>query len=265
MATDNESPDKDLDKIRAANEEKKKKLTEEHGALYSNMSTGNELPPEIESLFLDNILSFENAFQHAKQVQLYDYLGNPPYRKLEELNEDDLADELERITQILDEHQVNLTTICEIHDRELYRFITEDLFLEEIDDMHVPGMFTNFIYEDFHPNHEYDIRENSYDFIGSYLDKENDHYKHLLSSEAEKADWHLHFRQAFSSFQLHSFSIVELNFDTEKAELQFECDFDAKIEGSVESLHFSGVGILSLLYQWNYWCIDSVKFPKNLS
>jgi len=265
MVTDNESPKENLDKLRAANEEKKKKLTEEHGAIYSSMSTGNELPPEIESQFLDHILSFENAYQHAKQVQLYDYLGNPPYRKLEELKEDDLADELERINQIMDDHLVNLSTICEVSDRELYRFITEELFFKEIDDIHIPGMFTNFIYEEFHPNHEYDIREHFQDFIRLYLDKKNDFYKHLLSSEAEKADWHLHFRQAFSSFKVNSFSIVDLNFNTEKAEVKFECDFDAKIEGTGESLHFSGIGKLILLYQWDYWCVDSVKFPNNIT
>jgi len=265
MVTDNEIPNENLDKIRAANEEKKKKLTEEHGAYYSSMSTDNELAPEIESLFLDHVMSFENAFQHAKQVQLYDYIGNPPYRKLEELKEDDFADELNRITQIMVDHLVRLTTICDVPELELYRFITEELFFEEIDDMHVPGMFTNFIYEEFHPNHEYDIREHSYDFIRSYLDKENDFYKHLLTSEAEKADCHIHFRQAFSSFELNSFTIVELNYDTDKAEVQFECDFIGKVEGSVDSLHFSGVGILNLLYQWDYWSIDYVKLPKNIS
>jgi len=265
MVTDNESPSENLDKIRAANEEKKKKLTEEHGAYYSNMSTENELPPEIESLFLDNIMTFENAFQNANRIQLYDYLENPPYRKLEELKEAEIVGELERISQILDKYQVNLSTIYDVPERELYRFITEELFLEEIDDVHIPGMFSNFIYEEFHPNHENDIREYSYDFIRSYLNKEDDTYTELMTSEAEKADWHLHFRQAFSSFQLHSFSIIELNFDTEKAELQFECDFDAKIEGSVQSLHFLGVGRLNFLFQWDFWRLDSVELPKNIS
>ncbi|MFA6581639.1 MAG: hypothetical protein WCS79_07525 [Paludibacter sp.] len=265
METDNEAYKKNNDKLRAANEEKKKKITEEFGAFYSNMSSENELPPEIESLFLDNVMAFENAFQDVKLVQLYDYLGNPPFRKLEVLKEDDLADELIRITQILDDHQVCLDTICEVPDRELYRFITEELFLKELEDIHIPGMFTNFIYEDFYPNHEHDIREHSTDFLRLYLDKDSSFYTRFLTSEAEKADWHIHFREAFSSFQLNRFNIAELNFDTDKAKVLFECDFAGKVEGSVESLYFSGTGEFNLLYQWDYWCIDSIRLPKILS
>jgi len=264
MATDNEIHNEDLDKLREANEEKKKKISEKFGATFSDMSTNNELPPEIESLFLDNIMAFENGFENAERIKLYDYLGNPPYRKLEELNENDIAEELKRITRIMDEHELCLNTICEVPERELYSFITEELFLEEIDDMRIPGMFTHFTYEEFHPNHAYDIRHHSEDFIHSYLNKADDFYSHLLSAEAEKADWHIHFREAFNSFQLNSFSIIGLNFDTEKANVQFACDFDGEIEGSEESLHFLGAGEMNLLYQWDYWCIDSVKLPKNL-
>ena len=39
-----------------------------------------------------------------------------------------------------------------------YRFITEELFEHEMDDVHVKGMFTHFTYEEFHPNHDYDLR-----------------------------------------------------------------------------------------------------------
>lgn len=264
MKTNNEAQNEDPDKLRAANEEKKKKISEKYGATFSGTTTPNELPPEIESLFLDNIMAFENAFEKAERKKLYDFLGNPPYRKLEELGENDIAGELNRITQIMDKHELCLDTICEVPDRELYRFITEELFLEEINDMHIPGMFTNFIYEEFHPNHDYDIRHHAHDFFSSYLDKENDFYLNFLSRKAKKTDWHIHFREAFSSFQLNSFSITAVVFDTKKARVQFECDFDGKIEGSGESLHFLGAGEMHLLYQWDYWCIDSVKLPKNL-
>lgn len=260
MVHDNDATHGKLNRIREENEEKKKKLIEEQGAYFSNMS--NELPPEIESEFLNNIMAFENAYQTTKRIVLYDFLDKPSYRRVEDLMDDEIADELNRLVGLMNEQQVCLETLCDVDDRELYRFITEELFLEEIDDMHIPGMNSTYIYEEFHPNHEYDIRNHSFDFINSYLDKENDFYLYVMTSESQKADWHLHFRQSFSSFQLNAFSITELEFDDEKATVLFECDILGKVEGSMESLHFVGKGELNLLYQWDYWGIDSVELPS---
>lgn len=264
MAPDNETQNDKLDRLRKENEEKKKGITEKYGACFSDMSTSPDLPPELESLFLNNIMAFEDAYSSSNRIPLYDFLEKPSYRKVEDLPDEELTEELNRLTGLLNRHQIALDTICDVAERELYRFITEELFLEEIDDMRIPEMNTRFIYEEFHPNHEYDIRKHTNDFIRSYLDKENDYYTHFLTSEAEKADWHLHFRQAFSSFQLNSLSVGELHFDADKANVQIECDIVAEIEESVESIHFLGLGELSLLYQWDYWCIDSIKLPKNL-
>jgi len=38
----------------------------------------------------------------------------------------------------------------------IYKFITEELFDHEMDDIMLPGFVHHFIYEEFHPNHEYD-------------------------------------------------------------------------------------------------------------
>ncbi len=263
MIQNNETPNDKLDQLRRENEEKKKEIAEKYGVISMNNSTEHDLPPEIESLFLNHIMAFEDAYASANPILLYNYVEKPAYRKVEDLTDEELTEELNRLTGLLYEHQIILDTICYVSEREQYRFITEELFFKEIDDMHIQGMDTRFIYEEFHPNHEHDIRQHTHDFINSYLDKENDFYMHFLTSEAEKADWHLHFRQAFSSFQLNSFSISELHFDTDKANVQITCDIVGKIEGSVESLRFSGVGELSLLYQWGFWCVDSLKLPRN--
>jgi len=54
-----------------------------------------------------------------------------------------------------------------------------------------------------------------------------------------------------------------LTFDTEKAVLEFDCDFAGKVEGDAASLHFKGMGEMNLLYQWDYWCIDKINLPKS--
>lgn len=253
--------EEELKKLLQANEEKKKKLTEEFGAHFGEMTDNKGLPPEIESQFLNNIMAFEDAWRNSKQVTLYELLGKPFYVKHEDLTEDGIHDELNRINELLQRHQISLDTLCEVSEGELYRFITEELFQQEVDDMHIPGMITHYTYEEFHPNHEYDIRRHSEDFISSYLNKEDDFYTHLLSGEAEKMDWHIHFRQAFSSFSIVKLEITQVEFDAEKAKVQFYCDFTGDVEGSTESLKFVGNGEVSLILEWDYWCIDTLILP----
>ncbi|MDO9152281.1 MAG: hypothetical protein Q7U47_00965 [Paludibacter sp.] len=260
---DHETPNDKLNRLRKENEEKKKKLIEEHGAFFSDMTNENALPLDIESQFLDNIMAFENAYQSAQRTTLYDFLEKPYFRKVEELTDDEVTEALNSIIKLLNDHQVCLDTICEVDDRELYRFIIEELLFENKDDMHIPGMISHYIYEDFHPNHEYDIQHHSYDFLSSYLDKESDYYTTFMTGEAEKEDWHKHFRQAFSSFNLNNFTISELEFDTEKAKVQFDCDFTGMVEGSPDKFSFVGAGEMELLYMWDFWCVNSLKLPKS--
>ena len=85
-----------------------------------------------------------------------------------------------------------------------------------------------------------------------------------MTGEAENADWHVHFRQAFSSFQINNLSVIELEFDTEQAVVKLDCNFVGKVEGSAESLHFVGTGELRLLFKWDFWCIDMLSLPKSV-
>lgn len=258
---ENANPNKKND-LHRENEELKKKLEEEFGA--ANGWTNPDLPPEMENEFLNHIMAFENAWKDAKRITLYEFLGKPAFRRIDELQPDEISTELERIYSLMLEHQVRLDTICEVSDYELYRFITEELFLEEKDDMRVPGMMSGYIYEEFYPNHEYDLNRHSEEFLNSYLDKTSERYLHYLNSEAEKQQWHTHFRDTFSRFELRKSEIINVSFnlETEMAQVDFECDFTAQVEGSRDVFQFAGKGKINFVYKWDYWTVDSVEFPK---
>jgi hypothetical protein len=260
-----EAPRDKLNRLRTENEVKKKKLEEEFGANYQSNAEERGLSPEIESQFLDHIMAFENAYKDVKRIQLYDFLGKPAYRKPEELNDNEITEELNRLMDLMETKSVCLDTLCEVSDWELYRFITEELFEHEIDDMHIPEMITHFTYEEFHPNHAYDIERYSIDFIKSYLNKTEDDYLHEISIVASDQNWHKDFRDAFSSFNLSKFEIIYLHFDLESAEarVDFECDFTAPVDNSKYTLRFNGKGKLLFVYQWGYWYVDSVEFPPS--
>ena len=124
-------------------------------------------------------------------------------------------------------------------------------------------MINTFTYEEFHPNHEYDLRSSSQEFFESFLDKDSTLYSSLLTKEAEENAWFDHFRKAFSSFKIKVFNILDVKFDDKVAAVQFDIDFFGVIDGSKEKHYYSGNGELKFLYQWDYWYIQELVLPSN--
>jgi hypothetical protein len=140
---------------RILNEKKKEDLREQYGMLLEGHS--EELSPQMEGEWLDYITEFERQFENAKQISVRERIGNPPLKPLAQIPDSDLAPELSRILDVLAEHNIVIDFLHPQDDREMYRFITEELLDEMTDDIHIPGMVSHFIYEEFHPNDEDDI------------------------------------------------------------------------------------------------------------
>lgn len=262
MTNQKNNSDDDLEKLRIENELKKMKLILEHGAIISENSGKVPIDPFIENQFLNNIQAFEESYQNAKPILFYDFIERPDFIAVEAIPDSQISAELEKIMDILNKNGIQLDTLCDVEEREIYRFVTEELFQHEMDNMRIPGMMNCFIYEEFHPNHDYDIRNHSNDGIKSFLNKKTDFYTTFFTKEALEDVWLKHFREAFKSFSLKRFEITHLSFDNEKAFVRFEIDFSGSVEGSVEKQHFSGEGSLELLYQYEYWCIQKIYFPE---
>ncbi len=244
------------------NELKKMKLMMEKGAQFMEPDSGDKIDPFIESEFLKNMEMFEEGIQNAVQISVYDFIQKPDYALVGKIPDSKIGEELTRIMEILNDNGINLDTLCEVDDRELYRFITEELFVQEIDDMRIEGMMTCFTYEEFHPNHEYDIRNTCYDGIESYLRKDGMFMDHSFTTEALQDPLFISFREAFESFVLNELTINEIRFNTEKATADYTVDFTGVIEGSREEQHYKGNGSVELIYQYGYWYIQKVMLPE---
>lgn len=254
--------DDDLDSLRQENQLKRMKLRLEFGANFNLESENDDLPPEIESQFLDSVAQFERAQRQSNRVNIYDFLGQPDYRKSFEVPDNEITAELRQIIATLNRNQIELDTLCDVDERVLYEFITEELFKTETDDVRIEGMMHHFIYEEFHPNHKYDITNNCIWFFESFLDLESEYYITYLTKEAETNPWFSKFRAAFNSFQIDRFEITDLCFDEETAHVQFDTNFTCTIEGTNEIVQFSGSGKIELLYRYDYWCIQNISLPS---
>lgn len=152
----NDSPLSNEEHLKAENDFIKMKLMLEHGAKFSEGNSS--LPPEMENEFLNHIMAFEEQSKNPKYIKVYDRIGRPAHFKpVAEITEGDMQSEWEKLLEHLYRYHISLD-VCSpnITVRELYRFTTEELFEYEMDDMNVPGMMSNFIYDEFHPDPIYD-------------------------------------------------------------------------------------------------------------
>src|SRR3982751_5093678 len=100
----------------------KLKLQAESGACFGNEDT--DLPPEIENDFLKQVQAFEEAWQHVKQVKVYQLLGNPDFKKADQLTDAAIKEELIRMHELLERHNMHLETLSDYEPRIIYSFIT---------------------------------------------------------------------------------------------------------------------------------------------
>jgi hypothetical protein len=257
---------------------KKKELERKYGAHFSQ--SGN-LSPEMENEWLKHIEKFEEQFNKYETIPVWQYIGKPEYKKVHELKPNEISVELQRISDIMSKNNVFLDTLCEVDDKELYRFITEELFLYEMDNMRIEGMSSCFIYEEFHPNAAYDV-EQAFDYfltmtmakadnIGGegydllYIDTKNhqDSDGNVLQEDIIK-DKINNFLDSFDYFEIHSHGIKRITFDEEKtkAKLFFEIHYTAHFNNSPENMLFKGNGTLKLKpSEYGGWDIYHLNMP----
>lgn len=255
------------ERLHAENELLKLKLTGEFGMVSKSESS---VEPELENQFLNYILEFEKQHSQRKAVKLIDHLGNPAFIAADDLTDEQIEPELDRLLDLMEAQNIKLDVCEEYEDIVIYKFLTEELFEEEIYPMNIPGMFHHFIYEEFHPNHKKDLESRATDFLTLILSKpwEAEDAKYYLDTTVlfneQVYDFKL-FSKIISEFQLAHFPIfiesigvekIEFTSESENAEIQFSISY--RSEKSLTS--FKGAAILGLSYDF-VWNINSLMLP----
>jgi len=239
----------------------KAKLTAEFGMKENK----TELEPEAENEWLNYIYEWETQFSRNQKIRVYDRIGKPQFKKFSELKPEEVTIELEKITEIMCENNILLDCICEYDDELIYKFITEELFGEEIDDIRINGMNTCFIYEEFHPNHEYDIKDKSEDIIRALFSNDtlNDPFFEHCFEETIFYDHKEFNRSDFGSIlsdiqdSLSNSKLTEIKYeasefdtDTKNAAVSGKIAYTLKGTDMIASFGFG------LRYNDFYWCVN---------
>jgi hypothetical protein len=138
-------------RLRLANRARRRELEEKYGAVIVDV---DEMSATVEAEWLRNMLLFEEQMMSTDCVPIRSLLGNPNILTLDALDDLQVSTELERMFDLLADHRIHLSCLCEVPERELYRFVVEELLDIEIVQITAGDWWTEFIYEEFHPNDE---------------------------------------------------------------------------------------------------------------
>ena len=239
--------------------------------------TDKDIPPELENMFLKHVKEWEEAHKDVKQVKMYDYIERPEYKPASALSDEDVSRELERLTDVLREHNVCLHVEGQYDPRVIYSFITEEFFEYETDDMRMPGLMQNFTYEEFHPNHKLDIQHRTMDFFEDWFERKFNNYSWELNDELILPDGRIlskeevldKIQKVFDSYTMFSnvqFALGETSFQFDDSKgtglgnTEGMVKYSAVMENG-EIVVIEGPFKLYMSYEFNWWNIFYFVFP----
>lgn len=256
------------EKLHADSELLKLKLELEFG--MQGMATLPDLDDKMQNAFLNHVYNWEKQHAESEQKAVYEIIEKPAFKKEDELSDDEVAVELDRINAILAQKGIELEILAKYDNRTIYKFITEELFDCETDDMQMPGMVNTFIYEEFHPNHAYDIEETGNDFIEYVITKKWNEFSDINLADTVEYNGIAYakniftgiiyaFQEAQSQMNVLSWEIKTLNFDLENEIGQV--DGFIKYESVTTNETHDGDVVLGFVFRSNFWSIDKVVLP----
>lgn len=257
------------ERLQAENDLLKIKLEMEFG--MKDMGVSPDMGEGMQNDFLNYIYNWEKQFAERKTIKVFDRIGQPNFKKITALSQNEIASELDRLLKNLVDNGISFNAICEYDDDIIYKFITEELFEQEMDDIRIDGMMTNFIFEEFHPNHDYDIRKQADDFIENLIiHKWNDFLnstlladKVIFNNKSFEKDLFIPIIKTFQEhnqkIELLEWTIENVAFDlySEKASLKGKINYKSIDSGEL----FEGLVNFEFILDYNFWSISKIVFP----
>ena len=260
-----------IEDLKASNEIMKLKLELDHNMVMSDTC---ELSPETENLWLNHVYNFEKMHKECGRAKVYDLLGRPAFAKYDSLTKSQVRRELSGLKALMAEKNILLDCICGYKDEVIYRFITEELFEYEMDSLVMEGMVRHFIYEEFHPNHEHDLKRYATRFIESILSRKwNEEFDTFMLTNRISFQGKEYVPTRISSI-VHAFQEAHTLIAVEKTEIEQVIADIANDRGIVEAhlayiVHpregkkrlFEGKCTIHFVYENDDWSISAFELP----
>jgi len=125
--------------------------------------------PEIENKYLKQVLDFERKTAGAKKQKVYDLIGRPPFKKWDEMEDNDIETALGQLLKLLFKNNIEVLWRDLRDVRVKYRFVTEEIFEHEMHDASKDDFTAQFDYERFHPDHKKAMKKTAAGFLSAWF------------------------------------------------------------------------------------------------
>lgn len=164
MPNKKNNPKKTEEELKFEQELKKLKLSAEHGATFANEKK-KEIHSETDEGFLARMKELEEAMRNPMSIEIRQLLGFPKFPAVEDLTDEELSTAIELVNIALANENIVLDTLYPTPERDIYRFLTEELMKHEAGMAGAGGTTMHFIYEEFYPNHPNEIKSDVTQFL----------------------------------------------------------------------------------------------------
>ncbi len=261
------------EQLRMENQVLKLKLLAELGGEFEQLE---DLGPEMENIFLKNVIEFEHKYAQSPSKTIYEIIGKPEFKKSSGLSDQEIVVALQEVESLLRQKDIEVDYEVWYPERQKYEFITEELFAHEASMMVMPGMTMHFVYEEFHPNHDYYIRRRAQQFCENWFDRSFDEYSFELAPSIDlpghgpvsREEFLVKVQQVFSSFQYFENGRYDIDSITYKLHEEAvstglatgTVSYDGVLE-SGEVLHTQGVFKVYVQMERGMWQITAFEWP----
>ena len=217
-------------------------------------------------------MNFENAYTNSKPQKVFDILGSPFFEDEQKLDDDYFKIEFTRLKKLLVDYDINVDFIAQRPDRFKYDFITKELFDHETGFIAIKGMTTDFIYEEFHPDHKQEITDITFDFLNDFLERKLNVDTCYISDELIEPDGKVVSKEelmnrfdamyeVFPQFANKSFNLGNVDFELKEKEnspgmgfSEGEINYDVIMEDGRKK-EIRGPFKIYFARQWDCWII----------
>ena len=258
--------------LRMENELLRLKIQAEVGGCSHSVTNIN---PELENVFLNQVLTFEHSCANTKWIKIFDLLGKPDFKRADELNDDLMDSSLQEMIVLLSETNIEIDFSGTYDSRTKYIFITEELFNHEANDLQIPGMVTHFCYEEFHPNHKLDIENRAVEFLKGWFEQKLDEQHWCFDNafilpegkvlnKVEVIEKLTKIFDSYSAFTDSEYNFIDINFQLNGEGGMGHAEGYVKYISVLENndkIAISGPFKLYLSLEYGWWSIFHIVFP----
>ncbi len=259
------------EKLQSENEFLKMKIMLEHG---TDVQFSGDSSDQTKNDLLKFVQALELHRANPVYITVYKKIGCPTHFKpVHEIADADMETALRELTEYMEKRGVGLTCCRpDVKASELYRFITEELFEEDIADLDMPDLVTSFIYDAFYPDPEYDNTQMATDdCIKMVLSKKlfpfSPHFEeddlslneHTHISEDELLEIINRFKESYDDIRLLHVEVVSCFFGEDSCTVKGK--YQAELIRDGQAMNVEDEWLVEFRYreEHEYWYMSNVQ------